>query len=117
MTKRKIALTRGISASIDRCEVSFIDRVPIDVQKMKQQHRAYEEMLQSMGYEVIQIPADDSCPDCCCIEEALAQGEAVFLQLRGHSGKSRRIRASSRRRPRRHGRELARNDDVTAPMQ
>jgi dimethylargininase len=88
MTKRKIALTRGISASIDRCEVSFIDRVPIDVQKMKQQHRAYEEMLQSMGYEVIQISADDSCPDCCFIEDtALVLDEIAVITHPGSTAR------------------------------
>jgi dimethylargininase len=82
--KRKIALTRGISAGIDRCEVSFIDRVAIDLQKMKQQHRAYEEMLRSMGYEVIQIPADDSCPDCCFIEDtALLLDEIAVITYPG----------------------------------
>ena len=78
--KRKIALTRGISAGIDRCEVSFIDRVAIDVEKMKQQHRAYEDMLRSMGYEVTQIPADDNCPDCCFIEDtALVLDEIAVI--------------------------------------
>jgi len=84
MMKRKIALTRGISAGIDRCEVSFINRVAIDVQKMKQQHRAYEEMLRSMGYEVIQILADDSCPDCCFIEDtALLLDEIAVITYPG----------------------------------
>jgi len=82
--KKKIALTRGISAAIDRCEVSFIDRAPIDVQKMKQQHRAYEDMLRSMGYEVVQIPADDSCPDCCFIEDtALVLDEIAVITYPG----------------------------------
>src|SRR5215467_11478353 len=84
MANKKVALTRGVSAGIDQCEVSFIDRVPIDVHKMKQQHRTYEDMLRSEGFEVIQIPADDSCPDCCFIEDtALVLDEIAVITYPG----------------------------------
>lgn len=64
-----IALTRGVSSRIDGCELSFISRQPIDFHRAVRQHRNYQELLKNLGVSVIEIPADDDCPDCCFIED------------------------------------------------
>ena len=64
-----IALTRGVSSRINRCELSFISRQPIDFHRAVRQHRNYQELLKNLGMSVIEIPADDDCPDCCFIED------------------------------------------------
>jgi dimethylargininase len=63
------AFTRAVSPRITECELTFIDRVPIDFERAVEQHRRYKAMLRSLGVEVVQIPADDQCPDSCFLED------------------------------------------------
>ena len=64
-----IALTRDVAATIDRCELSFAEREPIDVSRAVAQHRDYCERLERAGLEVERLPADPDCPDCCFVED------------------------------------------------
>ena len=78
------AFTRAVSARIAECELTFIDRAPIDFARAVEQHRRYEEMLRGLGVEVRQIPADDQCPDCCFLEDtALMLDEIAVLTRQG----------------------------------
>ncbi len=78
------AFTRGVSARIAECELTFIDRLPIDFERAVQQHQRYEEMLRSLGVEVRQIPADNQCPDCCFLEDtAVVLDELAVLTRPG----------------------------------
>jgi dimethylargininase len=65
-----LALTREVSRRISACELTFADRQPIDYERAVAQHRSYCETLQTLGYEVLGIPAEDSMPDCCFVEDA-----------------------------------------------
>jgi len=51
------AFTRAVSPRISECELTFIDRQPINFERAVQQHQQYEEMLRSLGVGVLQIPA------------------------------------------------------------
>ncbi|HWW60532.1 MAG TPA: dimethylargininase, partial [Thermoanaerobaculia bacterium] len=64
-----IAITRDISARIADCELSHVDRTPIDVERAREQHRQYRDALASLGCEVIALPADDALPDCVFVED------------------------------------------------
>ena len=78
------ALTRAVSPRIAECELTFIDRQPIDFERAVQQHKQYEAMLRSLGVEVHQIPADDQCPDSCFLEDtALVLDELAILTRPG----------------------------------
>ena len=57
------ALTRQVSPSFASCELTFLDRQPIDVAKAMEQHRAYEACLTELGVKVISLPADPNFPD------------------------------------------------------
>jgi dimethylargininase len=63
------ALTRAVSSHINECELTFIDRHAIDYERALRQHRNYQHLLRSLGLDVIELPADDSCPDCCFLED------------------------------------------------
>ncbi len=63
------ALTRGVSSRIAECELTFIDRQPIDFDRAVQQHQQYRQLLRGLGVNVLQIPAADDCPDCCFLED------------------------------------------------
>jgi dimethylargininase len=63
------ALTRAVSSRINECELTFIERQPIDIERAVRQHKNYEQLLKSLGLNVIELPADNNCPDCCFIED------------------------------------------------
>ena len=70
MPNPRIALTRPISASFARCELTYLDRVPIDLDCARRQHAAYRVMLASLGRTVIELPALDDQPDAVFVEDA-----------------------------------------------
>jgi dimethylargininase len=77
------AITRAVSPSIARCELSFLSRQPIDYQRAKTQHRAYEQLLNNLGAFLISLPAEDNLPDSMFVEDpAIVLDEvAVILPL------------------------------------
>ncbi|HET7433633.1 MAG TPA: arginine deiminase-related protein [Thermoanaerobaculia bacterium] len=64
-----IAITRDVSARIAECELTHLDREPIDVVRASEQHEAYRDALRTLGCEVISLPADDRYPDCVFVED------------------------------------------------
>jgi dimethylargininase len=77
------AITRAVSPAMVHCELSFIDRNPIDLAKAQQQHHAYEELLERLGAQVISLPAEPTLPDSMFVEDpAVVLDEvAVILPL------------------------------------
>lgn len=63
------AITRAVSPTMNECELSYIDRVEIDIEKAHAQHEAYEECLRAMGMEVIALPAEPDLPDSVFVED------------------------------------------------
>ena len=64
-----IAVTRDVSPSIALCELTHMERTPIDYARAAQQHSAYRQLLASLGCEVIAIPGEVKYPDCVFIED------------------------------------------------
>lgn len=64
-----LAITRQVSPAITRCELTHLDREPIDVERALAQHRRYEHTLEVLGYEVLSLPADGDLPDCVFVED------------------------------------------------
>src|SRR5258708_5742896 len=77
------AITRAVSPAIVNCELSFIDRKPIELAKAQEQHRAYEKLLGKLGARVISLPAEPDLPDSMFVEDpAIVFDElAVILPL------------------------------------
>jgi dimethylargininase len=63
------AITRGVSPAIVNCELTFVDRAPIDLAKAIEQHRAYEQMLGKFGAKVISLPAEATLADSMFVED------------------------------------------------
>src|ERR1700726_1856317 len=63
------AITRAVSPAIVNCELSFIDRKPIDLAIAQEQHRAYEKLLGKLGARVISLPAEPDLPDSMFVED------------------------------------------------
>src|SRR5256712_541056 len=77
------AITRAVSPAIVNCELSFIDRKPIDLAAAQQQHHAYEILLGELGARFTSLPADPDLPDSIFVEDpAIVLDElAVILPL------------------------------------
>jgi dimethylargininase len=63
------ALTRAVSAGLAACELTHLDRVPIDVELARRQHAAYEAVLRAAGYVVERLDATPDMPDSVFIED------------------------------------------------
>src|SRR5258708_37662246 len=77
------AITRAVSPAIVHCELSFIDRKPIDLATAQEQHHAYEKLLEKLGARIISLPAESDLPDSMFVEDpAIVLDElAVILPL------------------------------------
>src|SRR5216117_733752 len=77
------AITRAVSPAIVHCELSFIDRQPIDLATAQEQHHAYEQLLGKLGARVISLPPEPTLPDSMFVEDpAIVLDElAVILPL------------------------------------
>jgi dimethylargininase len=64
-----LALTRAVSRSLDRCELTQLSRAPIDVGRARAQHRAYEEALSALGARVISLAEEPEMPDAVFVED------------------------------------------------
>ena len=86
------ALTRGVSSRINECELTFINREPINFDQAVRQHQNYQQLLSSLGVSVTQIPAQDDCPDCCFIEDtALVLDELAIVTRPGSEARRREV--------------------------
>ena len=78
------ALTRQVSSTFASCELTFLDRQPIDVEKAMEQHRSYETCLTELGVDVISLRADPSFPDCVFVEDpAIVLDEVAVITRPG----------------------------------
>lgn len=76
------AFTRAVSPRLAECELTHLDRVPIDAAKAVAQHDAYEDALRKSGFEVIRLPDLPEHPDGTFVEDTalLLDGHAVILR-------------------------------------
>jgi dimethylargininase len=65
-----IAITREISPRFDECEITHIERTPIDLDLARLQHRLYVNALNQLGCHVIELPAEADLPDSVFVEDA-----------------------------------------------
>jgi len=63
------AITRKVSPKLGECELSHIQRQPIDIGKARAQHRAYEETLGRLGARVLSLPEEPELPDSMFVED------------------------------------------------
>ena len=105
------AITRAVSPAFATCELSFIDRQPIDLAVAQQQHCNYEKALEQLGAKVVSLPAEPALPDSMFVEDpALVVDELAVIMPLGAA--SRRPEAESLARALAPYRRLA---YITAP--
>jgi dimethylargininase len=65
-----IAITREVSPRFDECEITHIERTPIDLALARAQHHEYVNVLKKLGGNVIELPAEADLPDSVFVEDA-----------------------------------------------
>lgn len=63
------ALTRQISPKLSECELTHLERHPIDISKAIEQHHEYENALKKMGYTIRRLPKTPELPDGVFVED------------------------------------------------
>jgi len=76
------AITREVSATIGRCELTYRKREPIDVELAHAQHAAYRAVLHHAGWAVIELPATAECPDSVFVEDTAVVTDELAIITR-----------------------------------
>ena len=63
------AITHAVSPRIVDCELTFIDRSPIDLELAVRQHDNYCAVLERLGVRVERLSENESYPDSCFVED------------------------------------------------
>ncbi len=77
-----VAITRPTGAELRDCELTHVDRTPIDVERALAQHSDYLEVLRSLAVRVVEIPRLPGHPDAVFVEDAALVLPEVAVLLR-----------------------------------
>jgi len=77
-----LAITRPVSRSIARCELTHLTRAPIDFDVACAQHAAYEVALESLGVRIERLPEAPDLPDAVFVEDCAVVFDEVAVICR-----------------------------------
>ncbi len=77
-----IALTRAVSPSLARCELTELDRTPIDLERACSQHDEYRAALKSLGCDMRSLPTSPALPDSVFIEDTAVVVDEIAIMTR-----------------------------------
>ena len=77
-----LAITRAVPDAFADALAAVPPDPPIDVARARVQHAAYQAALGALGLEVVTVPADPACPDCCFVEDTAVVAGGVALITR-----------------------------------
>ena len=79
-----VAITRAVSPALASCELTHLQRTTIDVERARQQHRAYEQALIAAGAMVQRLESGADMPDAVFIEDtAIVLDELALIARPG----------------------------------
>jgi dimethylargininase len=64
-----IAVTRKVSPRFNECEITHIERTPINLDIARAQHDEYIRALEKVGCQVIELPEEPNLPDSVFVED------------------------------------------------
>jgi len=80
----QIAITREVSRDIVNCELTNLERTPIDVERARRQHAQYEAALKGLGLAVLSLPEAPELADSVFVEDtALVLDECAVITRPG----------------------------------
>src|SRR5262245_5256472 len=77
-----LALTRAVPPSINRCELTHLEREPIDYARAAEEHAAYEACLRRLGCRVERLPDLPDHPDSVFVEDTVVVFDGVAVIAR-----------------------------------
>lgn len=79
-----LALIRGVSPTMNRCELTHLSRQPIDIDLARRQHQAYQASLRGQGFTLLELPAEADLPDSVFVEDtAIVLDEVAIITRPG----------------------------------
>jgi len=88
------AITRAVSPAMNQCELTFLERRPIDVARAGEQHQRYQSLLAELGARVIALPAEPALPDSMFVEDPVVVVDEIAV-INRMGAESRRGEAES----------------------
>jgi len=90
------AFTRAVSPRLAECQLTHLERVPIDPARARNQHAAYERALQGAGFEIVRLPELAEDPDAVFVEDtALILGEHAVITRPGVASRANEIHSTA----------------------
>jgi dimethylargininase len=90
----RVALTREVSASLARCELTHLSRELIDLDRARAQHVAYEDTLRSIGCDVRRLRPEPGMPDAVFVEDvAVVVDEMAVVTRPGAASRRGEVRS------------------------
>jgi dimethylargininase len=77
-----LALTRAVPPSIDKCELTHLQREPIDHARAVREHAAYEDALRQAGCRIVRLPDLPAHPDSVFVEDTAMVFDGVAVIAR-----------------------------------
>lgn len=77
-----IALTREVSRALAACELTHLERRPIDFELAVSQHRAYLQVLGDLGCKVLALEAEPDLPDAVFVEDVAVVLDELAVMTR-----------------------------------
>jgi dimethylargininase len=77
-----VAITRRVSPALGQCELTHLERQPIDVARAAIQHEAYERCLERLGCRVVSLPAEPELPDSVFVEDTAVVLDELAVMTR-----------------------------------
>lgn len=85
-----VAITRPVSPSIARCELTHLAREAINLDIAREQHRRYERCLADLGCEIRCLPLEPELPDSVFVEDtAIVLDELAVITRPGAESRRR----------------------------
>ncbi len=89
-----VALTRRPARDMSACELTHLDRQPIDSARAAEQHQGYCRALEECGARVVTLPADEELPDSVFVEDTtVVLDELAILTSPGVESRRPEVRA------------------------
>jgi len=93
---KTIAVVRQVSPAIAACQLTHLERVPIDWRLAQAQHDGYVSALAELGCRLIELPSDPDLPDSVFVEDtALVLDEIGIITRPGTEARRRECAAVS----------------------
>ena len=85
-----LAITRQPGRMLSQCEITHIERTPVDVEGARRQHAAYEAALREAGAVVESLAPNDELPDSPFVEDtAIVTDEIAVVTALGAGSRAR----------------------------